>query len=56
MKNKAKNTKIVDTFNCSNGGVIRVRGKNLDTSIMARFFLGLPQVAQKNDTDNKKTA
>ncbi|WP_182006110.1 hypothetical protein [Priestia aryabhattai] len=52
MKKTAKNTEVVDTFTSSRGVVVRVRGKHLDTGILARFLLGLPQVAD-NKTEEK---
>lgn len=48
-----KQLDIVETFTASNGGTVEVVGKKLDTKVMARFLLGLPQV---NNSDTKKTA
>ncbi|PGL29740.1 hypothetical protein CN930_28815 [Bacillus cereus] len=52
MKIKVQELPVVETFKCSNGGTIRVRGKKLDTTIMARFLLGLPQINNKNADNN----
>ena len=52
-KQQTADKQIVETFTASNGGTVRVVGKKLDTKVMARFLLGLPQV---NNADTEKTA
>ncbi|MBU8690578.1 hypothetical protein KM918_25100 [Priestia megaterium] len=58
MKKTAKNTEVVETFTSSTGVVVRVREKHLDTGILARFLIGLPQVADAtvDNKTEKKTA
>jgi hypothetical protein len=51
-KRDSSNDNVVQVINCSNGGKVEIMNKPINVEIVARFFLGLPQV---NNAD-KKTA
>ncbi|MDN4862879.1 hypothetical protein [Priestia megaterium] len=53
MKGTAKNTdKVVKVIQCRNGGKVEIMNNTINVETVARFFLGLPQVAD-NKTEEK---
>ncbi|MGG0418252.1 hypothetical protein ABEY52_19640 [Priestia aryabhattai] len=57
MKVISKNTdKVVRVIHCENGGKVEVMNNDIDVEVMARFFLGLPQVTTVEDKEKKETA
>ncbi|MDQ0805450.1 hypothetical protein [Priestia megaterium] len=56
MKKTAENTdKVVRVIQCKNGGKVEVMNNDINVEIMARFFLGLPQIHTTEEKTEKET-
>ncbi|MBT2254802.1 hypothetical protein [Priestia megaterium] len=53
MKGTSKETdKVVRVIQCRNGGKVKILNNDINIDLVARFFLGLPQIAD-NKTEEK---
>ena len=56
MKKTGENTdKVVRVIQCKNGGKVEVMNNDINVEIMARFFLGLPQIHTAEEKTEKET-